>query len=367
MYKLENTSSKARLGSLKTSHKVKAPFFMPVATKAAVRHITMPELKQIGSQAIICNSLLLSLKPGVEFISKMGGLNKFMDHFGITFTDSGGFQVIRRFCLNIDEKGIHFKSPYDGRKHFLDANKAMHNQIMIDSDVAMCLDHMPLAGMKKSEVLYSMNRTYDWAKICKEEHDKLKKKHKSKQLLFGIAQGGVFDDLRERSIKQITSLNFDGYALGGMAIGEPQKEVHRIMKFVDMLPSDKIRYCMGLGHPINILEAVAHGFDCFDSVYPTQTARHNHMLTFKGIVKLNQKQHKEDSKPIDKDCDCFVCKNYSRAYLRYITNVDEPISYQLKSYHNLWFMQRFMEEIQLSIKENRFEKFRKEFVKGFKR
>ena len=270
-----------------------------------------------------------------------------MNYKDIIFTDSGGFQVIRDFCQKITDKGIHFKSPFDGSHHLLTPKECMQNQNTIASDIAMVLDLMPLPNQNRSQVLYSLNKTYEWAKLCKQFH-----KNK-KQLLFGICQGGFHKDLRKKSIQQITSLDFDGYALGGLAIGEPQKKTYDSMKTTSLLPENKLRYTMGIGHPDDIIQAVKQGIDCFDSVYPTQVARHNFMLTSKGILKITNKAFQNDKKPIDSNCNCFVCKNYSRAYIRYLTKINEPNAYILKSYHNLYYMQKFMERLREKIKKGK--------------
>ncbi len=368
MFKLLKQSEKARYGKLEVNgRKVETPFFMVAATKAAVRHTTSDEFKKLGGNAIICNSMLLSLRPGTEFIKNNGGIHKLMNLDRMIFTDSGGFQVIRQFCEKIDNNGIWFKSPYDGKKEYLDPKKCMQNQINIGSDVAMCLDHMPLAGTTKSEALFSLNRTTEWAKLCKQEHQKLKQEFGSNQLLFGIAQGSIYPDLRQRSIEEIKKINFDGYALGGLAIGEDKKDMFAMMDLGGkLLPKDKIRYVMGLGHPIDIVEAVSLGFDCFDSVYPTQCARHNHLFTSEGIIKINTNKHKSDHHPIDKNCSCQVCKNHTRAYIHYLTKIDEPIAYQLKTYHNIHFMYGLMRQMQDAIKEDRFEEWKQNFIANFK-
>ncbi len=369
MFKLLKQSNKARHGEFTVNSKtIPTPFFMVPSTKAALRHTTMDEFKSLGGNATICNSMLLSLRPGAEFINKNGGIHKFMNFDGVTFTDSGGFQVIRQFCLKIDNNGIWFKSPYDGKKEYLDPQKCIQNHINIDSDVAMCLDHMPLAGATKSEALYSLNRTTEWAKLCKETHHQLKENTGSNQLLFGIAQGGIYPELRKRSIKEITDIGFDGYALGGLAIGEPKKQMFEMMELGgDLLPKNKLRYIMGLGHPLDIVKAVSLGFDCFDSIFPTQCARHNHLFTSEGVLKISNKEYKHDQSPIDKNCNCVTCKNYTRAYIYHITKVDEPIAYQLKTYHNIHFMYDLMKQIQVAIKEDRFEEWKEGFVKNFKK
>ena len=348
---------------------------MIAATKAALRHTTAEEFSSLGGNAVICNSMLLSLRPSTEFIKNNGGIHKLMNLDKVIFTDSGGFQVIRQFCQKIDNNGIWFKSPYDGKKEYLDPKKCIQNHINIGSDVAMCLDHMPLAGATRSEALFSLNRTTEWAKLCKQEHQKLKQeinnkqnnKNKCNQLLFGIAQGSIYPDLRQRSIKEITDIGFDGYALGGLAIGEPKKDMFAMMDLGGkLLPKDKIRYVMGLGHPLDIVEAVSLGFDCFDSVYPTQCARHSHLFTSEGIIKINKSKYKTDHHPIDKNCSCPVCKNYTRAYIHYLTKIDEPIAYQLKTYHNIHFMYDLMKQMQDAIKNNTFQEWKEKFIANFK-
>jgi len=367
MFELLNESGKAKLGEFTVNEKtIKTPFFMIAGTKAAMRHTTSEEFKSLGGNAIICNSMLLSLKPGSSFVKENGGIHKFMNLDEMIFTDSGGFQVIRKFCLKIDNNGIWFKSPFDGTHSYLDPKKCMQNHINIGSDVAMCLDHMPLAGATRSEALFSLNRTTEWAKLCKQKHDKLKQETNSKQLLFGIAQGSIYPDLRQRSIKEIINIGFDGYALGGLAIGEQKKDMFEMMKIGnEHFPKDKIRYIMGLGNPLDIVEAVSMGMDCFDSVYPTQCARHNHLFTSEGVVKINKQQYKDDQSPIDKNCTCPACKNYTRAYIYHLTKVDEPIAYQLKTYHNIHFMYDLMKQMQDAIKDDRFEQFKERFKKDF--
>lgn len=367
MFKVSNQENQARSGEFKVINKaITTPFFMPVATKGAARHITSEELKQIGSKAIISNSLLLSLKPGREFINDFGGLHKFINYKDIIFTDSGGFQVIRDFCKQITKKSIHFKSPYDGKHHILTPKECMKNQVMIDSDVAMVLDHMPLADYTQEQINKSMETTFTWAKECKENHEELKSEYKSKQNLFGIVQGGTDEKLRKKSAEQITSIDFDGFALGGLAIGEAKPKMYKAFEIgLPLLPDNKLKYIMGLGHPADIIKAVEQGADCFDSIFPTQTARHNHILTENGFVKLLSSKYSTDKSPLDENCDCYVCKNYSKAFIRYMTKINEAVSYQLKSYHNLHFMQEFMEKIQTSIKEETFEELSKQYQKNY--
>lgn len=346
--------------------KIKTPFFMPVATKAAARHLTTKDLSDIGINAMIANSMLLSLNPGSDFIHSQGGLHKFMGYNKIMFTDSGGFQVMRPFFKKMNNDEIEFVSPFDNTVHKISPKIVMETQIKIDSDVAMVLDHMPLANASNDDVIASMDRTFKWAKFQKEYHDGLKLQYNSNQNLFGIIQGGYDVSLRKKALNEITSLDFDGYALGGLAIGEPRETMNIVFReVIDLMPSNKLRYIMGIGHPIDILEAVEHGADCFDSVYPTQTARHNQIFTSQGIIKLINSKYKDDQTPLDPNCECYVCKNFSRAYLRYLTKIDEPIAYQLKSYHAVHWMNNFMKEIQESICEGRFEEYKENFMKNY--
>lgn len=342
--------------------KIKTPFFMPVSTKAAARHLTTKDLSECGVKATIANSMLLTLNPGGDFIKDIGGLHEFMGFGNIIFTDSGGFQVMRPFFKKITNNEIEFYSPYNNTVHKISPESSMENQIKIGGDIAMALDHMPLANAAKEEVIQSMLRTFEWAKIEKKKHDELKKELKSPQNLFGIIQGGYDIGLRKDAVAQITSLGFDGYALGGLAIGEPRPLMFKVFEdIIPLMPKDKLRYIMGLGHPIDILKAVEHGADCFDSVYPTQIARHNHILTKKGVIKITHTKYRLDKTKLDENCDCYVCRNFSKAYIRYLTKVDEPVAYQLKSYHNIYFMQKFMEDIQDAIAHGAFQKLKKQY------
>jgi len=358
-------SGKARTSiALINDKKIKTPFFMPVATKAAARHLTIKDLKDADVGAIIANSMLLSLKPGRDFIKEMKSIHNFMGFNKVIFADSGGFQVMRPFFKSINNNEITFYSPYDKSINKITPEKCIDNQIEIGSDVAMILDHMPLCNATKQNVIESMQRTLEWARIQKQYHDELKKQVNSNQNLFGIIQGGYDIELRKQALKEITALDFDGYALGGLAIGETREEMNKVFEeIISLMPDNKLRYIMGVGHPIDILNAIEQGADCFDSVYPTQIARHNHILTDKGIIKITQSQYKDDEKPLDENCDCYVCKNLSRAYIRFITKIDEPIAYQMKSYHNIYWMMKFMKKIQNAISNNTFKELKEQYLK----
>ncbi|MBT7902452.1 tRNA guanosine(34) transglycosylase Tgt [Candidatus Woesearchaeota archaeon] len=366
-FKLLNQEGKARLGELNTAHgTVQTPFFMPVATKLTVKHISPFELKSMGHNACISNTYVLFLKPGRDLIKKAKGIHKFMSYDKTMFTDSGGFQMVNSSLVGgITDKGVTFKDPFSNRTHFLRPEDIMHIERELGSDVAMCLDHMPEVRSCKEKIVESVTRTIDWAKRCKKVHDG-KSIYGQKQLLFGIAQGGLFKDLREKSGKAINELDFDGNAIGGLALGETRKEMHQAIKWqIPFLSEKKPRYVMGLGTPQDIIEAVSSGVDCFDSIYPTQNARHCNIFTQNGMIRLNKGLYREDFGPLDPDCDCYVCKNFSRAFLYHLSRSDEWTHHRYLSYHNVYFMSKFMEKIRLAIKENRFEQYKKEFLNGF--
>lgn len=366
MFEIEATDGNARAGILKTAHgKVKTPFFMPVATKGAVKQISGDDLISLDIDAIIANSLLLYLKPGTEYLHKIGGIHKYMNYNKTIFTDSGGFQMISKTLFKgINDKGVKFKNPYDGKILFLKPEDVMDIENNIGCDVAMVLDHVSNWGESYDNFRDSLLRTMRWAERCKKYHDE---KCSDKQLLFGIIQGGLFKDLKEFSIRHLNSLDFDGIAIGGLAFGEPRKEMLAILdhslKFIDM---KKPHYLMGIGEPTDIVESVARGMDCFDSRFPTMNARHGTMMTSQGRILIKNKEFRYDEKPIDKECDCMVCKNYSRAYIHHMLRFNEAVGLRLATLHNLHFIKQLMKDIRTAIIENRFEKFRNDFVKRYK-
>ncbi|MEE9525123.1 MAG: tRNA guanosine(34) transglycosylase Tgt [Candidatus Woesearchaeota archaeon] len=363
MFKLIAKDKEARTGILKTTHgNVETPFFMPVATKTAVKYLDPRDLEEIGVQVTISNAFVLSLRPGIQTIKKAGGLNKFMGTKGSTFTDSGGFQKIKdSFYIKSSDKGLHLKSPFDGKKILLTPKLCMKIQNTISSDVAMVIDEMPLHNQTKKEVALAVKRTHKWAEECLKYH-----KNK-KQLLFGIAQGGLFPDLREKSAKFIGSLPFDGFAFGGLAIGEPEKKTYKMINSqVKYFPQNKPRYLMGVGTPVQLINAIAAGADCFDSTFPTQNARHGTLFTSKGKINLSNSKFKNDIKPIDKNCDCYVCKNYSKAHLRHLLKMKEANGLRYTTYHNIYFINNLMKQIRKAIKNKTFTKFRKDFLKKYK-
>lgn len=362
MFELKHKDG-ARTGILKTLHcKVETPFFMPVATKTAVKYVDIEDLEEIGVQSIISNSFILSLRPGLDVIKKAGGIHKFMNFKNCIFTDSGGFQKIKKsFEVKCTHDGIEFKSPFDGKKHLLTPKKAVEIQETIGSDVAMILDDMPLHGHSKERVALAVERTHRWSQEFLKYHTS------KKQLVFGIAQGGIYKDLREKSATFIGNLDFDGFAFGGLAIGESSEEMYKMINMqVKHFPEDKVRYLMGVGSPKEMVNAIAAGVDCFDSTFPTQNARHGTLFTSQGKLRIMQSKYTNDTKPIDKECDCYICKNHSRAYIRYLLKMGEPNGLHYATYHNIYFLTHLMKKIRTSIKENSFEKFRRSFVKKFK-
>lgn len=363
MFKLIVKEDNARTGVLKTAHgKVETPFFMPVATKTAVKYLDPRDLEEIGVQAIISNAFVLSLRPGIETIKKAGGIHRFMNFHNAIFTDSGGFQKIKNsFYIRSSDNGLYLKSPFDGKKHLLTPKELMKIQNTINSDVAMVLDEMPLHKQSRKEIELAVKRTHEWAEECKKNH-----KNK-KQLLFGIAQGGLYADLREKSAKFISALDFDGYAFGGLAIGEPEKETYKMINAqIRYFPENKPRYLMGVGSPRQLINAVEAGADCFDSTFPTQNARHNTLFTSAGKMIIKNARYKNDLKPIDRNCGCYVCRNYTRAHIRHLMKMGEANGLRYCTYHNIYFINNLMKQIREAIKEKRFGKFRKEFLKKFK-
>jgi len=359
MFKLIHSDGKARIGRLKTKHGiVETPLFMPVATKGAVKLIDTSELKEMNVQGIISNAFLLSLKPGLDIAKD---LHKFMDWNRVIFTDSGGFQILsmNNVFKGIKKNGINFKNPFNGEEHLLTPEKVMEIQKILGSDVAMALDHMPLYGLDFKKVKEAVEDTHRWAEICLE-------KKNEKQLLFGIAQGGIYPELRKKSTEFINSLDFDGVALGGLCIGESKEDMHKMIKLSIPLIKDKPRYLMGVGSPVELINCIGEGIDVFDSVFPTRNARHGHIITKKGAVNIENSEYRKDFSALDENCKCKVCRKYSKAYINHLFNSTEYLGLRLATYHNLFFIQNLIKEVKKAIKEKNFEKFKKEFIKNYK-
>jgi queuine tRNA-ribosyltransferase len=317
---------------LKLDKKVKLPMFMPVATKLTTKLLSLREIEERGFSTVICNSFLLYLDPGLDLIKKSGGLRKFTGTNLSFFSDSGGFQMISdEFLAGISKKGLRLRSPYDKKVHLLTPEKSMEIQKELGSDVVMCLDYMPRYGDKREDIERSVQLTYEWAKRCKESY-------KGKGKLFCIVQGGIHKDLRKKSVELLKSLDFEGYAIGGLGIGETKEEILEIVEYtVKLLPKNKPIYLMGIGVPEDIQKFIKLGVNIFDSCYPTRVGRHRLVFTSKGNLDLGKSKFKEDFKPIDSKCECEGCK-HSKAYIHHLIKIKEPLGKRLMSLHNLEFM-----------------------------
>ncbi len=363
MFNIIAEDSEARFGKLKTKHgTVETPFFMPIATKGTAKQVSHSELKTIGSDIIITNAFILYLKPGLEVIRKFKGIHKFMNWDKSIFTDSGGFQILSKsFLHQADDKGVYFKNPFDGTKKFFTPEDIIKIEEEIGSDVAMTLDFVPHYGNTKEYIAECTRITHLWAKRCLESHTD------SHQLLFGICQGGTFKDLREKSSKFISSLDFDGIALGGLGIGEGSKSMYSTIKMsIKLIDKNKPRYLMGVGSPEDILESVSLGIDCFDSRFPTMNARHGGIFTNNGKINIEKSIYKSDESPLDKNCRCYTCKNFSKAYIHHLYRTYEPIKDRYGNIHNLFFIQNLIKQIRKAIKNNEFNEFKKEFFENYK-
>jgi queuine tRNA-ribosyltransferase len=353
----------ARVGKLKTSHGIiNTPFFMPVVTKGIAKFITLEDLKKIKTQCFISNSYLLYLKPGADFLKKTKGYHNFINWNKPIFTDSGGFQLKNSdFFISMTNKGVWFKSPFDGTKHFISPEKVIEIQNIISSDVAMVLDDMQDTNQSLEKYTEAVDRTIDWAKRAIAVH-----KNK-KQMLFGIVQGGTYSHLRKKCAKEINKLPFDGIAIGGLALGETKNKMHKAiddsLKYID---ENKIKYLMGLGSPEDIVISIGKGVDCFDSIYPTKMARHGYLFTRKGPILLKKAKWKDVFEPIEKECDCLTCKKHSLAYLHHLFRLNEPTVKFLLTIHNLRFIHKLLEDAREEIKKGTYDKFKKKFLRDYK-
>ena len=353
----------ARLGKI-TYHgqEYETPMFMPVGTQATVKTLSPEEVKDTKAGIILANTYHLWLRPGDEIVKKAGGLHKFMNYDGPILTDSGGFQV---FSLakpkDITEEGVHFKNQYNGDKLFLTPEKSIKIQENLGSDIVMSFDECPPASASYDYLKQSVERTLRWAKRGK---DVFKGEN---QLLFGIVQGGAYEDLRKMSAESLVAMNFDGYSIGGVANDHESKEdmYKAFLYSTKYLPEDKLRYAMGIGEPIDLLEGVIRGVDLFDCVTPTRLARHGHAFTKYGKINLKNAKYKEDFTPISEECDCYACKHYTKAYIKHLINADETFGARLLSIHNIRYLVYLMEEIRGAIKEERLNDFREEFIQNY--
>ena len=372
MYELLKTEGRAKRARLTTVHGViETPVFMNVGTVAAIKGgISSPELKTLGTQVELCNTYHLHVRPGDEIVKKMGGIRKFMSWDGPVLTDSGGFQVFSLAGLRkIREEGVTFRSHVDGRKIFMGPEESMRIQSNLGSTIAMAFDECPNALAERSYVADSVARTTRWLVRCKEEMARLNALEDTvnpNQMLFGINQGGIIDDIRIEHAKAISGLDLDGYAVGGLAVGETHEEMYHILdEVVPYLPADKPTYLMGVGTPANILEGVARGIDFFDCVYPSRNGRHGHVYMNSGHLNLFNAQYETDDRPIDEECGCPVCRHHSRAYIRHLLKAGEMLGMRLCVMHNLWYYNHLMEEIRDALDEGRFEEYRRMRLAGY--
>lgn len=364
-YVLESKDGRARAGRIQTPHgEIETPVFMPVGTQATVKAMTKEELDEIGTQIILGNTYHLFLRPGDDLINRLGGLHSFMNWKKPILTDSGGFQVFSLGALRkIQEEGVYFRSHIDGSKRFISPEKSIEIQNHLASDIAMLFDECPPGLSSREYLIPSIERTTRWAKRCVEAHRKAEK-----QGLFAIVQGGVYEDLRQKSLEELMEMDeyFSGYAVGGLAVGEPREDMYRILDYiVEKCPENKPRYLMGVGEPLDMLEAVESGIDMMDCVQPTRIARHGTVFTKQGRLVVKNAEYAEDTKPLDEECHCYVCKNYSRAYIRHLLKVDEILGARLTSYHNLYFLVQLMKDARIAIQEGRFQQFKAEFIEKY--
>ncbi|MCM1467643.1 MAG: tRNA guanosine(34) transglycosylase Tgt [Alistipes sp.] len=373
MYELLKTDGRAKRGRFHTVHgTIETPVFMNVGTIAAIKGaVSTMDLQEIGTQVELSNTYHLHVRPGDQIVKKMGGLHKFMVWDKPILTDSGGFQVFSLTGLRkIKEEGVYFNSHIDGRKIFMGPEESMRIQSNLASTIAMAFDECPPHPATREYMQNSVDRTTRWLERCKREMDRLNSLEDTinrKQMLFGINQGGTFEDIRIEHAKRIAGMDLDGYALGGLAVGESHEEMYRILdETVPYLPQDKPTYLMGVGTPANILEAVERGVDFFDCVYPSRNGRHGHVYTRWGKINLFNAKYETDSEPIEADCQCPTCRNYSRAYVRHLLKAKEMLGMRLCVLHNLYFYNHLMEDIRNAIEEDRYAEFKKERVEDLK-
>ncbi|MGL4568265.1 MAG: tRNA guanosine(34) transglycosylase Tgt [Fusobacteriaceae bacterium] len=377
-YELLATDGKARAGKVMTPHgDIETPVFMPVGTQATVKTMTPEELEEMGAEIILGNTYHLYLRPGDEIVAKFGGLHKFMNWKRPILTDSGGFQVFSlgarktqgeesgngTSLVKITEEGVKFSSHIDGSKHFISPEKSINIQNNLGSDIVMLFDECPPGLSDKKYLIPSIERTTRWAKRCIEAH-----KNPDKQGLFAIVQGGIYEDLRQKSLDELSAMDehFSGYAIGGLAVGEPREDMYRVLNYiVEKCPENKPRYLMGVGEPIDMLEAVEAGIDMMDCVQPSRIGRHGTVFTKYGRLVVKNATYAEDDRPLDEGCQCYACRNYTRGYIRHLFKADEILGARLATYHNLYFLLKMMKDSRKAITEGRFAEFKKEFIENY--
>lgn len=358
----EDEGTGARCGHLVLKHgTLETPTFLPVATKANVKMTTPEELGQMNAQGVIANAFVLYLRPGVEVIKTAGGIHKFMNWNHVVFTDSGGFQMLKPdFLVKVTDDHVTFKSPFDGNKHDITPEKCADIQMHLGSDVSMVLDDCPPFGSDPEYVAASTRRTIHWAKRFKKAHNP------EKSSAFGIVQGGTDRSLREKCTNALVPMDFDGYALGGLCIGEPKELMHEVIGWTaPLLPKEKPRYLMGVGSPEDMLKAISMGVDIFDSVFPTRNARHNTVYTRQGKINLGKEKLNRELGPIDGICRCYTCTNFSLAYVNHLLREYEYLGMRLATLHNLHFLVNLMGEVRTAIEEGEFNTFKDDFLNDY--
>lgn len=360
----KDAQTDARSGFLNLPHgKIETPFYMPVATKGSVKHLSLDEVSRMGYECMISNAFIFYLRPGLNVVKKAGGIHKFMNWKHGLFTDSGGFQILdETFLVARKEEGVVLNNPFTKKRELFTPEKCMQVQQSLGSDVAMCLDDVPRFGESQGKPFYAqtLQRTLEWAKRCRAAHSS------KKQLLFGISQGGTFMDLRKKGIDSLSQMGFDGMALGGLAIGEPKPVMHKIIATArKAIGEDTPLYVMGLGSPEDIVQAIGWGADIFDSVFPTRTARHGLALTSSGRVSIKNNSFAHDFDPLDAECDCMVCQSYSTALIHHLAKNNEESGFRFLTHHNLHFLSKTMREARTAIKENDFKSFSRDFLKKY--
>ncbi len=359
-FKLKNTNNKARRGQLAFKcGVVETPAFMPVGTYGTVKAMTPEEVSDIGAQIILGNTFHLAITPGVDIINQHGDLHDFMHWQGPILTDSGGFQVFSLGQMRkITEQGVNFQSPKDGSKIFMGPEESMQIQKALGSDIVMIFDECTPYPADKITADQSMQLSLRWAKRSKSEHLNLE----NPNALFGIVQGGMHEDLRLESAKALIDIGFDGYAIGGLSVGEPKDEMMAVLDYLPAhLPKDKPRYLMGVGTPSDLVEAVDRGIDMFDCVLPTRNARNGYLFTSEGVVKIRNAKYKHDPSPIDKNCGCYTCQHYSRAYVHHLQKIGEILGARLATIHNLYYYQHLMSSMRRAIEQGAFAEFKQQF------
>jgi len=360
-FKISATDAKARRGKLNLlSGVVETPAFMPVGTYGSVKGLTPDQVKQTGADVVLGNTFHLMLRPGTDVVEQQGGLHKFINWNGPILTDSGGFQVFSLGEMRkISEEGVTFRSPVDGSEIFLGPEDAIKIQHRLGSDVVMVFDECTPFPASEQEAKKSMELSMRWAERCRSAHGN------NEAALFGIVQGGMFKELRDESLQRLMDIGFDGYALGGLSVGEPKDQMRNIVEYCgERMPAEKPRYLMGVGTPEDIVYAVSQGIDMFDCVMPTRNARNGHIFTSQGLLRLRNKRFRNDSRPLDVNCDCYTCKNFSRAYLHHLDKCKEMLGAQLNTIHNLSYYQSVMSGLRGAIEKGRLSSFVDEFLTG---